>query len=132
GGCHGRALGQNNFKLSLFGFDPIFDYNAIVKEARGRRVLAAAPDDSLILAKASGRMPHGGGKRLAPETEDYQILRRWIMQGTPVGDDRAPTLQKLTVAPDYRVMQSNATQPLVVKAHYSDGSVRDVTRHAQY
>src|SRR6188508_1907415 len=56
GGCHGRALGQNGFKLSLFGFDADFDYNAIVKEARGRRVFAAAPDSSLMLLKASGRV----------------------------------------------------------------------------
>ncbi|HZU35874.1 MAG TPA: S-layer protein, partial [Gemmataceae bacterium] len=64
GGCHGKASGQNGFKLSLFGFDPSFDYNAIVKEARGRRVFPAAPDQSLFLAKPAGRLPHGGGKRL--------------------------------------------------------------------
>src|SRR5688500_1163194 len=37
-GCHGKAEGQNGFRLSVFGFDPLFDYNALVKEARGRRV----------------------------------------------------------------------------------------------
>jgi hypothetical protein len=132
GGCHGRALGQNNFKLSLFGFDAAFDYNALVKEARGRRVMPASPDNSLLLAKASGQVPHGGGKRIAPDSEDYQILRRWIVQGTPVGDDKAPTLQKLSVLPDYRVLERNAQQQLAVHAHYSDGSVRDVTRQAQY
>ena len=132
GGCHGRASGQNGFKLSLFGFDPAFDYNAIVKEARGRRVFAAAPDGSLLLAKASGQAPHGGGRRLAPESEDYQTLRRWLTQGTPVGDDRAPTLQKLSVVPQQRVLDRNAEQQLAVLAHYSDGSVRDVTRQAQF
>src|SRR4051794_37518394 len=59
-GCHGNAEGQNGFKLSVFGFDPAFDYDALVKEARGRRVLASAPEASLVLAKASGAMPHGG------------------------------------------------------------------------
>src|SRR5215831_16753322 len=81
GGCHGRASGQNGFKLSLFGFDPVFDYNALVKEDRGRRVFPAAPDSSLLLTKASGRVAHGGGKRLDPDGEDYQILRSWIAQG---------------------------------------------------
>ncbi len=132
GGCHGRALGQNGFKLSLFGFDPVFDYNAIVKEARGRRIMPASPEGSLLLAKASGRVPHGGGRRLPPESEDYQILRQWVVQGTPVGDEKAPKLQKLTVTPDYRVLALNAQQQIKVEAHYSEGSVRDVTRHAQY
>jgi hypothetical protein len=132
GGCHGRASGQNGFKLSLFGFDADFDYNALVKEARGRRVFPAAPDHSLLLEKATGRAPHGGGQRIAPESEDYQTLRRWIQQGTPVGDRSVPTLQRLSVAPDQRVLERGSEQQLAVLAHYSDGSVRDVTRQAQY
>src|ERR1700736_1982530 len=71
GGCHGRASGQNGFKLSLFRFHPAFDYAALVKEARGRRIFPASPDNSLILTKATGRVPHGGGKRIAPDSEDY-------------------------------------------------------------
>lgn len=132
GGCHGRALGQNNFKLSLFGFDADFDYNALVKEARGRRVFAASPDSSLLLLKASGRVAHGGGRRLTPDSEDYQILRRWIAQGTPVGDSSAPRLAKITMKPDSRLMERNAQQQLTVTAHYTDGSTRDITRQAQY
>jgi hypothetical protein len=132
GGCHGRASGQNGFKLSLFGFDPAFDYNALVKEARGRRVLPAAPDSSLLLTKASGRVAHGGGKRLAAESEDYRILRAWIAQGMPVGDDKAPTLKRLSIAPEQRVLGRGADQQLTVRAHYTDGSERDVTHVAQY
>jgi hypothetical protein len=64
GGCHGKASGQNGFKLSLFGFDAAFDHAAITKEARGRRVFPAAPDHSLLLLKATGQVPHGGGKRM--------------------------------------------------------------------
>ncbi len=132
GGCHGRASGQNGFKLSLFGFDAAFDYNALVKEARGRRILPAAPDSSLLLVKASGQAPHGGGRRLPADSEDYQTLRRWIVQGMPVGDGRAPTLERLSVVPPQRVLDRNAEQQVAVLAHYSDGSVRDVTRQAQY
>jgi hypothetical protein len=132
GGCHGRANGQNGFKLSLFGFDPAFDYNAIVKEARGRRVFPASPDSSLLLAKATARVPHGGGRRLDPDSEDYRTLKRWMMQGTPLGDGGAPALQKLTVHPSYRVMNRKSQQQVSVHAHYADGSVRDVTRQAQY
>src|SRR5262245_50677340 len=64
GGCHGKSGGQNGFQLSLFGFDAAFDYDAITREARGRRIFPAAPTNSLVLRKASGQAPHGGGKRL--------------------------------------------------------------------
>src|ERR1700758_5603426 len=61
GGCHGKASGQNGFKLSLFGFDPAFDYRALVNEARGRRLFPAAAEHSLLLTKAAGQVAHGGG-----------------------------------------------------------------------
>src|ERR1700724_2657337 len=110
GGCHGRASGQNGFKLSLFGFDTDFDYNALVKEARGRRVFPASPDNSLLLMKAGGRAPHGGGKRLHPDSEDYQIIRRWIAQGMPHGEPGTPMLDKLTMIPAERVLERGAEQ----------------------
>jgi len=86
----------------------------------------------LLLAKATARMPHGGGRRLDPDSEDYQTLRRWMTQGTPMGDGKAPGLQKLTVHPAYRVMDRKGQQQISVQAHYADGRVRDVTRLAQY
>jgi hypothetical protein len=132
GGCHGRASGQNGFKLSLFGFDTAFDYNALVKEARGRRVLPGAPDSSLLLMKAAGLVAHGGGRRLSADSEDYHTLRTWIAQGTPMGDAKGPSLKRLSIVPDKRVLDRGAGQQLAVLAHYSDGSVRDVTRQAQY
>src|SRR5262245_262760 len=64
GGCHGKASGQNGFKLSVFGFDPVADYSALVNEARGRRVSPASPERSLVLRKASAEVPHGGGGRI--------------------------------------------------------------------
>jgi hypothetical protein len=132
GGCHGKASGQNGFKLSLLGFDPKFDYDAIVKEARGRRIFPAAPEHSMLLAKPTGRMPHGGGKRFDTDSEPYHILLRWITQGTPVGDAKAPTLKKLEMVPAQRVLPRRSHQQVAVLAHYTDGSVRDVTRQAQY
>ncbi|HEY2252626.1 MAG TPA: S-layer protein, partial [Planctomycetaceae bacterium] len=83
GGCHGKASGQNGFKLSLFGFDTNFDYEAIVEEARGRRIFGSAAENSLLIMKATGKVPHGGGKRIDPGTEPYQILCSWITQGAP-------------------------------------------------
>src|SRR5688572_1181892 len=80
-GCHGKAEGQNGFKLSVFGFDPPADYRALVVEGRGRRVSPAAADKSLLLLKAGGGMPHGGGVRIAPERPEFATLRRWIASG---------------------------------------------------
>jgi hypothetical protein len=132
GGCHGKASGQNGFKLSLFGFDSAFDYNAIVKEARGRRVFAASPDNSLILSKPTAQVPHGGGRRLNPDSEDYQTIRRWIVQGTPIGNADVPTLKKIELVPARCVMDRGAQQQVAVLAHYSDETVRDITRQAQF
>jgi hypothetical protein len=132
GGCHGRASGQNGFKLSLFGFDSAFDFNALVKEARGRRVMPEAPDSSLVLLKAAGLVAHGGGKRILPDSEDFHTLRSWIAQGTPIGDTKAPTLKQLSIVPGQRVLDRGAEQQLAVLAHYTDGSVRDVSRQAQF
>ena len=65
GGCHGKASGQNGFKLSLFGFDAAFDYAAITREARGRRIFPAAPDAvACSCSRRPAQVPHGGGKRL--------------------------------------------------------------------
>src|SRR5579859_7850237 len=99
GGCHGKASGQNGFKLSLFGFDTQFDYAAITREARGRRIFPSNPDRSLLLMKASGQMPHGGGKRLAAESADYLVLKQWLSLGAPASSPNAPTVEKLRVLP---------------------------------
>src|SRR5207302_6053864 len=74
GACHGKARGQNGFQLSLLGFDADFDYNAITQEARGRRLLPAAPENSLFLRKPTGQLSHGGGKRLDPRDPSYDVL----------------------------------------------------------
>jgi len=132
GGCHGKASGQNGFKISLLGFEPEVDYNALVKEARGRRVFPASPDNSLLLLKATGIAAHGGGKRLEVNSDEYKLIRRWIASGLPVGAADAPTVVKITVSPEQRVLPRNNKQQFAVYAHYSDGSVEDVTRRAQY
>src|SRR5260221_9953886 len=81
GGCHGKAEGQNGFKLSVFGFDPPSDHKAILMEARGRRVFPASPESSLLLLKATGRVPHGGGKKIDEGSLRYRRLARWIAEG---------------------------------------------------
>jgi hypothetical protein len=132
GGCHGKASGQNGFRLSLLGFYPEDDHEYLVKEDRGRRLFPASPERSLLLRKATNTLPHGGGTRLEYGSDDYRLIARWIAQGMPVGDPKAPTLARVEVHPKSRTMGFGARQQLAVLAHYSDGSTRDVTRWAKF
>lgn len=132
GGCHGKLSGQNGFRLSLLGFDPKLDHDTLVNEARGRRVFVPAPDQSLLLLKATGRMPHGGGRRLAEDSDDYAILRRWIAAGAPAGSADDAVVSRITIVPERRALTRRNLQQLAVFAEYSDGRREDVTRRAQY
>jgi hypothetical protein len=132
GGCHGKQSGQNGFRLSLLGFDPELDFSTLTKEGRGRRLFPASPDESLFLLKGIGAVPHGGGKKMEPNSDEYKVIRRWIAAGMPFGEATDPTVTKISVFPDVRVMTRQAKQQVAVYAHYSDGSVEDVTRRAQY
>lgn len=133
GGCHGKATGQNGFRLSLLGFEPDFDHEAIVREARGRRVFPADPRRSLLLLKATAAVAHGGGKRLDAGSEDYKTLLRWIENGAPPAAPADPVPVRLDVAPDQHVFESGSRRHLLrVTLHLSDGTRRDVTHRAVY
>lgn len=132
GGCHGKASGQNGFKLSLLGFEPADDYEYVVKEARGRRILLTAPAQSLLLQKAVGSMPHGGGKKLSEDSPFYTVLHRWVEQGTPYGRKDDPVVTRIEVFPKERILERDGQQQLAVLAHFSDGSTADVTRMTQF
>ncbi len=132
GGCHGAARGQNGFMLSLLGFEPDHDVDHIARESRGRRISLTAPDESLLLKKGIGAVPHGGGARMEPGSPEYLLLRRWIAEGAREGDTNAPTVTKISVFPAARIMRPKTQQQLRVLATYSDGSVDDVTATARY
>ncbi|MGE3806336.1 MAG: DUF1549 domain-containing protein [Gemmataceae bacterium] len=132
GACHGKASGQNGFKLSLFGFEPGEDHETLVGEARGRRLFFAAPAQSLLLLKATATAAHGGGKRLEIDSPHYVTLRRWIEQGAPASRGADPVVQKIEVLPRERLLDRESAQQLTVIAHLSDGSTMDITRLAQF
>ncbi len=133
GGCHAKASnGQNGFRLSLLGFEPQEDYEHVVKEGHGRRVFPPAPDQSLLLMKASNTVPHGGGKRLEPSSAGYKLLREWITQGMPYGQDSDAKLVSIEVQPKRNSMKIKGQQQLKVLAHYSDGTTRNVSHIALY
>lgn len=133
GGCHGKSTGQNGFKLSLLGYEPEEDYEALVHEGRGRRIFAGSPDQSLILLKATATVPHGGGKRIGIGTDAYQTLYRWIERGAPPPSPRDPILEKIAVSPERLTFDAATPQRrLKVTACFSDGTSRDVSRQAVY
>lgn len=126
--CHAKAGGgQNGFQLSLLGFEPAEDFEHIVQEGRGRRLLLGIPEQSLLLLKPSGLVPHGGGVRLPKSSPGYATIRDWIRQGAPKDNATSPTLVAMEIEPKKGVLKPQATQQLKTLARYSDGSMRDVT-----
>ena len=132
GACHGKSTGQNGFRLSLLGFEPQVDFEALTREARLRRIFPALPEISLLLQKPTGQMPHGGGKRLSVDSRDYQTILRWMRAGTPFGNDTDPKVVGLTIAPAHRLAPPKSQLQITVTALLSDGSRRDVTADAEY
>ena len=132
GGCHGKQSGQNGFRVSLLGFEPEFDYMTLVKEGRGRRLVPADPERSPFLLKAVGAVAHGGGAKLKRDSDEYDLLKRWIAAGMPFGSPTDPVVTTISVTPDRRTLGRDAGQQFRVVAHYSDGTTDDVTRQAQY
>ena len=125
GGCHGKSGGQNGFKLSLLGFEPTEDYTHLVHEARARRLVRRrAASAACCSPRPSTKLPHGGGKRLDPGSDDYHLLARWIGQGMPYGKDTDPHVARIEVFPNDRTLPMGGSQQLVVTAHYTDGSAR--------
>ena len=133
GVCHAKAgSGQNGFQFSLLGFEPQEDFEHLVNEGRGRRLFPASPEQSLLLLKATGIVPHGGGVRLEPNSKSYDLLLGWIRQGANYDGDSAPKLIAFEVVPREGSVNPNETQQLTAVARYSDGSQREVTDLALY
>jgi hypothetical protein len=133
GTCHGSARGKDGFMLSLFGYDPKGDYERIVHEMVGRRVNAAVPEQSLLLLKAIGAVPHTGGKLFARDSDYYKTIQRWIAAGTPDDSGTVPETVKLILSEERLVFgKAGLGTTLKATAVAGDGSTRDVTRLARY
>jgi hypothetical protein len=129
GACHGLPSGRGGFRLSLRGYDPPADYRELTRDALGRRTDALRPDASLIYLKALGRVPHEGGQRFAAGSVAARTMLSWLADGMPDEAAAAPALKKLEILPGARVRTAPARwQQLAVLAHFTDGTVRDVTR----
>src|ERR1043166_1022646 len=133
GTCHGSAKGKNGFKLSLRGYDPDFDYQALINDLSGRRFDRVAVDQSLMLLKPTAEVPHEGRQVLKPGSKEYQLLRQWIVEGVEPEKSEVGRAKKLEGIPaDVALDMPGQDQQMLVLAHYPDGAVRDVTRQAVF
>ena len=131
GPCHGAAKGKNGFKLSLRGYDPQFDYEALLYDLYGRRFNRAEPARSLMLAKPTQQVAHGGGLRFEVGSDAYKTIYDWIAQGVPFGDPAKDTVRRLDVEPKELFLKGPGEGGGVkVTATYADGGTRDVTKLA--
>lgn len=132
GACHGALAGKGGFKLSLRGYDPKTDHYVITRQARGRRIEMSDPGRSLLLAKPSGAIPHKGGLKFETDSLEYEILSSWIAAGAAPPRDDDPVLDRLEILPERSILERGGKQQVIVRAHYSDGHVEDVTRWAKF
>ena len=133
GGCHGAASGKDGFHLGLFGYDPAGDYYRLTRQMVGRRIDLAVPAQSLLLLKATGMVPHTGGRRIKPDSEYYKTLLRWIEAGAPDDAAGVPTVTGISLVPDKIVFSGrDHRRPFQVVAKYSDGATRAVNNLALY
>ncbi len=131
GSCHGAASGKDGFRLSLFGFDHVGDYQRVTREIGNRRINLAFPQDSLMLTKSTGSVPHTGGTRFRKGDPLYNLMHEWIDAGAVTDKADIPTCTKIEVYPKSAVLDGEgATQKITVRAFYSDGTNRDVSHLA--
>jgi hypothetical protein len=131
GPCHGAAKGKAGFKLSLRGYDPDFDYQVLLYDLGGRRFNRTDPGHSLMLAKPTQEIPHGGGLRIERGSPYYTTIYNWIAQGVPFGDPAKDKVERIEMEPaQIEMAKPGLEQQIKVVAHYLDGGVRDVTKEA--
>jgi hypothetical protein len=133
GGCHGAARGKDGFRLSLFGMDPAGDYERVTREMPGRRINLAIPEESTIIEKAIGAVPHSGNQCFDDKSEYYRTLLEWINKGAPNDKPEVAKVTGIEVFPKQMVLEgAGSRQQMTVRASYSDGTDRDVTSLALY
>jgi uncharacterized protein DUF1549/uncharacterized protein DUF1553/Big-like domain-containing protein len=126
--CHGSIRGQKGFKLSLFGYEPEIDHEAILP-----RIDRANPEKSLVLTKPTFQIQHGGGLRFAVGSLEYRTILEWIRGGATFDSAGSPRIASLSVFPEERILTgAGATHQLIATAKYTDGTSRDVTHLVQY
>ncbi len=132
GACHGAAAGKNGFKLSLRGYDHDMDHAALTRQASGRRLSLAEPEESLVLLKPIMAVNHGGGERFEKNSEEYNRVLDWIKAGAPPADPKETQIDRLEVFPKAMTLKNAAEQQVLVRAIYTDGTYEDVTHWVKF
>ncbi|MFM7075222.1 MAG: DUF1549 domain-containing protein [Planctomycetaceae bacterium] len=128
GSCHGAARGKDGFRISLFGFDPDGDHHRLTRELSGRRLNLALAEESLLMEKATGAVPHSGGAKIKKGDPYHATLLRWLEAGAANDPGPVPAVVKVEIDPPTAVLDGQgATQRFIVRAKYADGTDRDVT-----
>lgn len=132
GACHGAAAGKNGFKLSLRGYDPEGDFFAITRQSKGRRVVSDDPGRSLILTKPTTAIPHKGGLRFSENSLEYRVIAEWIAQGQASPSEKDARISWLEILPEASKLKAGVELPVIVRAHFGDGHIEDVTSWTKY
>ena len=129
GSCHGSARGQDRFMLSLFGYDPEGDHYRITREQGTRRINLAIPEESMLVEKSIGAVPHTGGKLFSKDSEHWKTLVNWLKKGALDDPKDIAKPEKLELYPPELLLEGDgASQQMTVLARYTDGTTRDVTK----
>ena len=133
GGCHGSPAGRGGFRLSLFGYEPDYDFDQVTKDQDGKRVNLQIPAKSLILLKPTLQIPHGGGPRFKTEDADYKLIQAWVKAGAPQKPEFDRRVKSIKVYPESWVLREvGDEQQVMVIAHFDDGATRDVTEFSRF
>ncbi len=92
-GCHAS---QSNYRLTAGLADDQADYQATLGV-----IDAQLPDASLILAKTSGSVSHGGGAPWPSSSSSYQTVLVWIQQGAAFDGGTTPAAPVIPTNPTY-------------------------------
>ena len=125
--CHGAVQGKNGFRLSLFGVEPAQDHSRLLRDLGGRRLNLQDPDQSLLLLKATGQVPHEGGRRMEVGSPEYKLLRNWVASGALLGQPNQIEVKRLTLSPTRPSLRRGESLQLRVEAAFADGTKEDVT-----
>ncbi|MDG1511601.1 MAG: DUF1549 domain-containing protein [Mariniblastus sp.] len=130
GTCHGSQGGKKGFKLSLRGYDPIYDIRAFTDDMASRRTNLSASAESMMLLKPTGQIPHEGGKLFDKDSRHYSLIHQWIKNGAKLDQDVAQ-VESIEVFPKNPILvDADWKQQMRVVATYSDGTRKDVTQEA--
>lgn len=132
GSCHGSFQGRGGFRLSLFGYDPEKDYFALTRDVLGRRINSVDPDNSLLLLKATGQVPHDGGVRFQKDSWQYRLFKEWIVAGAQWRKGSGEVAGITVNPPEHAFKKTGEVGKISVKARFSDGSEEDITTLCDY